>query len=558
MLNLEQIAVIMHLNRLIGAVALSIFVAAGASSSLAAGNTPLPGDVTGPIQPTSVIMTSDGPINGVDDGKMLSWLGVPYAAPPVNELRWRPPQAPEKWTAVREANRLSPACVQNADLGVFASPGGNEDCLYLNVYADRQAFSRARASGEKLPVFVWIHGGALWVGQGADYNPRALVADGKAIVVTFNYRLGMFGFFAHPALAKEGHPVINYGQMDQTQILRWVRDNIASFGGDPQNVTISGESSGGNSVVTQILTPWSAGLFQNAIEMSGAAILLREPNFGSVGTVATAERKGEGFAAAVGCDSASDVAACLRALTPAHILAHQYGFMLQQTAVDGDFLPDWPSKLLEDGKFNRVRLISGTTRDEGDFFAALPELESGVAMTPDSYPTAIRRMYGDILGEAVLKEYPVKDYLNASEAYSATVTDYLFACASLRLKRLAARHTEVWGYEFADRTAPSYLAPTTFRLRAAHTFELPYLFPGFHGGRQGTTPKLNRLQTKLAEQLQTYWTSAGRAGTWQSWPRFSSKNESILQMGLPASQTITAADYASAHKCRFWDAQGVY
>lgn len=540
------------------AAAVSILgVLLAATSAWADGAKRLPGDVAGPVQSTSVISTGDGPVSGVDDGSIIAFLGLPFAAPPVGKLRWMPPEPPAKWKDVRTADRLGTACLQNADLGVFASPGGSEDCLYLNVYADRQAFNRTRSSNEKLPVFVWIHGGALHVGQGADYDPRALAADGKAIVVTINYRLGMFGFLAHPALDSEGHASANYGQTDQSKALRWVHDNIASFGGDPENVTISGESSGGTSVVAQVLSPWSAGLFQNAIEMSGGAMMIREPHFGAVTTRASAQKLGEGFATDAGCADGANAAACLRALTASQVLAHQDGYLVAQTIIDGDFLPDWPSNLLKAGKFNRVKLVSGNVLDEGDFFIALPELASGVPLSDENYPEIIRSFYGEAMVSAVLAQYPLKDYLTPSEAYSASVTDYLFACSALQLKNLAKDHTAVWGYEFADRTAPSYTPPTSFSLRAAHTFELSYLFPGFHGGSQGTPTSLNPIQQKLAAKMQDYWTDANDAESWADWPSFRDQ-KMVRQFNLTGSKSVSAEDYSDKHRCEFWNAQGVY
>src|SRR3712207_2896847 len=147
------------------------------------------------------IPTTSGPVSGTARGDIESWLGIPYAAPPVGALRWQPPQPVKPWSTPLKANKLSSRCAQNADLGVFARAGGGEDCLYLNVYRTTGA---ARA-GQRLPVFVWIHGGALQVGQGGDYDPSKLAAHGKAVVVTLNYRLGVFGFLAHPALDGEGH-----------------------------------------------------------------------------------------------------------------------------------------------------------------------------------------------------------------------------------------------------------------------------------------------------------------------------------------------------------------
>lgn len=538
--------------------ALSLIAAlAAAVSALAQNAAPLPGGVSDPTDTGQVVTTTQGAVQGVAEGEMLAWLGIPYAAPPVGDLRWQPPQAPTPWTETLMADRLPQKCTQGPDLAFFATAGGSEDCLYLNLYAERQAVDRALAGDDGLPVFVWLHGGGLQVGQGADYNPRALIEAGRALVVTLNYRLGMFGFFAHPAIDTEGHANANYGHMDQTFALEWVQDNIAAFGGDPDNVTIAGESAGGFSVLAQMLSPWAAGLFHNAIEMSGAAVLLREPSPNGPLPLETAQERGTGFAEAVGCGDAKNAADCLRGLSIDEIMAHRQPFRVNMPVIDGDFLPESPAALLRSGNFNRVRLISGTNRDEGDFFAALPEAQTGQPLTAERYPQALEAMYGPEMGQRLLEQYPASDYLNAARAYAAATTDYLFACPSLRLKELASQHTRVWGYRFADRTAPSYAPPVSFDMQAAHTFELPYLFPGFHGGTTEPT-RLNPLQQSLAERMQHYWTHVTDAANWTDWPQYDPEDGRLLQMQLSGNRMMDSERYAEQHHCAFWDRQGVY
>lgn len=531
--------------------------AATAGPALAQNAAPLPGAVADPTGIGRIVTTAQGAVQGVEEGEMLAWLGIPYAAPPVDELRWQPPQPPAPWEGTRVANQVPQKCTQGPDLGFFATAGGSEDCLYLNVYADRQAVDQAQNGDEKLPVFVWLHGGGLQVGQGADYNPRALIEDGRAMVVTLNYRLGMFGFFAHPAIDAEGHANANYGQMDQTLALEWVQDNIAAFGGDPDSVTIAGESAGGFSVLAQVLSPWAAGLFHNAIEMSGAAMVLREPSPNGTLSLETAQARGTGFAEAVGCGDTKNAADCLRDLSIEEIMAHRQKFRVNMPVIDGDFLPDAPAALLRSGNFNRVPLISGTNRDEGDFFAALAETRTGEPLTAERYPEALEGMYGEKLSQTLLQQYPASNYLNAAGAFAAATTDYLFACPSLRLKELASQHTRVWGYRFADRTAPSYAPPVSFEMQAAHTFELPYLFPGFHGGTAEPT-QLNPLQQPLAEQMQHYWTHVADADSWTDWPQYDTEGGRLLQLQLSGNRMMDSERYAEQHHCAFWDQQGVY
>ena len=503
-------------------------------------------------QPTSVMKIDSGPVRGIDDGEMLSYLGIPYAAAPVGKLRWQPPQLPKPWSETLDAVRHGSSCVQNADLGAFATPGGSEDCLYLNVHVPRSD----QQAGKRLPVFVWIHGGSLWVGQGSDYDPGKFALEGRAIVVTLNYRLGMFGFFAHPAIKREKQAFANYGQMDQSFALDWVQRNIAAFGGDPKNVTIAGESSGGTSVLAQVISPWSRGKFQYAIDMSGSSMLQRYPYFGAPWPLDVAEKLATDFASAAGCGNQS--ADCLRKLSPGQILAVQKPYLINQTIIDGDFMPMHPTDALRAGKFNPVTLVNGTTRDEGRFFAGFVENETGVPITADTYPAALTAFFGEELTARVEAEYPLGAYHSPSEAYAAAVTDYLFSCPARRLNQLLAEQTTVYAYEFADRTAPSYLKPTTFPLDAYHTAELSYLFPGFHGGAAGLPVKLNPLQEKLSDEIVSYWTTVSNAGQWADWKPYDAKQENVFRLVQPLSYTLPAGRYADEHHCPFWDKTGVY
>lgn len=500
---------------------------------------------------TSTIQTTSGPITGFEKEGISSWLGLPYAAPPVNELRWQPPHPVTPWTTVRKANIAASSCLQNADLGDFARAGGSEDCLYLNVYRPAGTVSATA----KLPVFVWIHGGALQVGQGADYDPSKLVRQGKAIVVTFNYRLGVLGFLSTPGLEAENKGSGNYGLMDQQAALRWVQNNISAFGGNPSDVTIAGESSGGNSVIAHIISPGSAGLFQHAVSLSGAAILSRYPAFGAPQPLSVALKNGAAFASALEC-SPTD-AACLRALPVEKILNAQSAYMVNQFIIDGKTIPLHPSEAFRTDKINHATLINGTTRDEGHFFVALPELKTGKALSQESYPEWIGRQYGETLKSKVLTEYPLHRYENPSEAFAATVTDSLFSCPARAMNRLLAEKIPVYAYEFSDRTAPSYIGATTFPLLASHTFELAYLFPGFHGG-SAVKVSLNPLQERLSDEMVGYFAAIKDMHSREkSWPRYSAKSDNYMTFALPTAHMVTGR-FADAHHCHFWDKQAVY
>ena len=216
------------------------------------------------------VKTELGVVEGKDDGAVRAFLGIPYAAPPVRDLRWKPPVAAAKWTGVRKATEFGPHCMQGKvfDDMVFRDAGGSEDCLSLNVWVP------AKPVGAKLPVMVWIYGGGFVGGTTSEQRQDgSYLAQQGVIVVSMNYRLGVFGFFVHPELAKESgrNSAGNYGLMDQTAALQWVHDNIAAFGGDPGNVTIFGESAGSFSVSAQMASPLAKGLFQKAIGESGSA-----------------------------------------------------------------------------------------------------------------------------------------------------------------------------------------------------------------------------------------------------------------------------------------------
>ena len=213
--------------------------------------------------------TANGAVRGLANGAVDEFLGIPYAAPPVGALRWQPPQPAASWSGVRDATRFAPHCPQSPS--PFGQPSTSEDCLFLNVFTPRH-----QHAGSHFPVMVWIHGGALVTGESNDYDPTALAEDGVT-VVTINYRLGALGFLAHPALADANGQSGDYGLMDQQAALRWVRCNIASFGGNPRNVTIFGESAGGLSTLSQVASPQARGLFERAIVESGSYNLTQAP-----------------------------------------------------------------------------------------------------------------------------------------------------------------------------------------------------------------------------------------------------------------------------------------
>src|SRR6266852_5987883 len=356
------------------------------------------------------VATSDGRVRGTSSDGVDRFLGIPYGAPPVGNLRWRPPQPHGRWRGVRDATAFANHCPQL--VSPFGLASTTEDCLYLNVFRparDDQEGDEGRRRGDdeghegRLPVMVWIHGGGLLVGESDDYDPVRLVRHG-VIVVTINYRLGVLGFLAHPALTAESpdHASGNYGLMDQQAALRWVQRNIARFGGDPRRVTIFGESAGGLSVHSHLASPLSAGLFHHAIVESGAYALTQP-------SLAAAEAQGTAVARAAGCSA--QTASCLRAAPVATLLA-ALTVPTVVPDVDGKVLTQTIQAAFTSGSFNRVPVIEGSNHDEWRLFVALNiDLVTG-PLTPAQYTGAIAVTLGVPLGTAALlgSFYPLAGY----------------------------------------------------------------------------------------------------------------------------------------------------
>jgi para-nitrobenzyl esterase len=489
---------------------------------------------------TPVVTIVDGAVRGKATGTVDEFLGIPYAAPPVAPLRWRPPQPVARWRGERDATTFAPHCAQPAT--PFGSASSSEDCLYVNVFAPA---GRGRG-GRGYPVMIWIHGGFLWVGESDDYDPAKLAADGT-VVVTINYRLGALGFLAHPALAaRPGGSSGAYGLMDQQAALRWVQRNIRAFGGDPRKVTIAGESAGGLSVLAHVASPRAHGLFARAIAQSGAYALTQTP-------LHEAETAGEDFATNVGC--ASQTAACLRGL-PLSIIQANDTLPLSgyPGVVDGEVLEQSIGTAVASGQFNRVPIINGTTHDEVRLFTAFFELQGG-PVTEANYQAVIASTLGVSADVAavVATQYPLSAYPSPAVAFSAVGTDALHACPALKLDRWASNFVPTYAYEFNDDNAPQrYLPPVSFPYGAAHASEIQYLFDLPHAPIAGT---LTAQQQRLATSMRRYWAHFAARGFPSSpseprWPRFESHSQQMLSL-IP-SQPQVETDFAAEHHCAFW------
>ncbi|SEG96175.1 para-nitrobenzyl esterase [Nonomuraea solani] len=504
----------------------------------------------------AVVRTEAGQVRGTLKADHRLFQGIPYAAPPVGALRWGSPRPAAPWTGVREATRPGPSCPQDQDF-IGDKPSVIEDCLYLNVTTPRHITGR-------LPVMVWIHGGGFLGGSGAIYGAQRLATQGEVIVVTFNYRLGALGFLAHPALngGAARHGSGNFGIEDQQAVLRWVRANAAGFGGDPNNITIFGESAGGMSSCAHLTAPSSRGLFDRVIMMSGPCTLRWPWAAGPAGPQAEtwrpkpraqAQRQAIEIATAAGCGDPRTAAACLRAKpVPAllkavgpHGLAPAYG--------GGGVLPDDPVRRLKSGQFARVPVMHGITRDEHVTFQVGFDAEAG-PLTAKDYPAVLGTFLG--LNEKqtakVIRRYPLSDYRGSTSwAMAGTLTDWAWACPAAETNDLLSRHVPTYAYEFADRGAPWFkeAPPQDYPTGAYHAGELQYLFSGAYAGHA-----LSPEQRQLSDQMIGYWTRFAHSGD-PGWAKYRPADGQVLALA-PGQEGIKNTDLAREHRCDFWKSVG--
>ncbi len=487
------------------------------------------------------VMIDSGSVTGVARGGQRHFLGIPFAAPPIGPLRWRPPQPVARRTRPFRADRFGTICAQADRFGLFARPSEQEDCLSLNVFAPAKA-------GRPRPVMVWIHGGGLTAGSSADYDATALVAQG-VVVVSINYRLGLLGYFANPALGTDNASP-NYGLLDQIAALRWVGRNITAFGGDPGNVTIFGESAGARSIAALLASPPAAGLFHRAILQSvsyDSTSIARED----------AERRGRAAATQAGCPMMD--AACLRALDVKTILRLQ-GTSSATPAHGGPDLPEAPQVAIATGRFHHVPVIAGWNRDEATWQTGIAELRTGRVLSIDDVLEAARmRVGGDTARASAIAKLYMDTYGVPSLAVSAIRTHSAFVCPTLRMLGDLSVFVPTYAYEFADRSAPQFNPEVSFPYGAAHTSELQYLFPGFRGAA-GLTYPLSERQARLASAMQRFWSSFARSGVPSAveervrWPIYDATIGSVLILDEP-TVLLRHRPNVSSYNCAFWDEQ---
>ncbi|MDP4503205.1 carboxylesterase/lipase family protein [Nonomuraea turcica] len=495
----------------------------------------------------ALVRTDRGPVRGLVAEDHRSFLGIPYAAPPVGELRWRAPRPAPAWTQPRQATTPGPMCAQTGDhLG-----GGStsEDCLYLNVTTPRTR------SGRKLPVMVWIHGGSFKDGAGHLYDARRLAAHGEVIVVTVNYRLGAFGFLAHPALRDADGVSGNYGLADQQAALRWVRRNAAAFGGDPGNVTLFGESSGAIGVCAHLTAPGSSGLFHRAILQSAPCTAPWSPSLAMANNPRPRpQAEGDGQALVERLNlGASPTARQLRAVPADKLLKAasdpaQPGF---GPVTGGAFLPLSPAQAIASGRFHRVPVLYGINRHEQRMHVWGLEMAKYQGPIPaDRYDEEVHAAFGAHAGK-VLARYPLSAYASPSQALATALTDAEYARPALDTGRALSRHVPTYAFEFADANAPWFAAfPKPYDMGAYHAAELPYLFD------VGYNQPLTGQQRHLAGHMIGYWTRFARTGDPNgsgapAWHPFTTARAAIQSLA-PGDDGIKPADFARDHRYDFW------
>lgn len=492
-----------------------------------------------------LVTTSSGDVQGVDRGSSCAFLGIPFAAPPVGGLRWKPPQAAAPWAPTTlKATATPPSCPHINPPGT-AETQGNEDCLTLNIWTPDPA------PASPAPVMVWIHAGAFIAGSASAsaHNGQKIAARTGAVVVAVNYRLGPFGFLGHAALTAEdpGYSSSgNYGFLDQRAALAWVRDHIAAFGGNPNNVTIAGQSAGAHSVSLHLISPRSAGYFGRAIMQSGSATSRWR-------TRAAAESLGNDFASALGCTDPALVLPCMRSKTRDQVLlalpSGEQQFAETARApwgpvVDGLEIPDQPRRLYENGSFNHVPVIIGATRDEGWVYV---DRSFPGGLSAEVYAAAVETEFGTADVSSILARYPSADFASPKHALAQMAGDVEAVCEARRVARLIERTaTPVYLYSFERET------DAAGGDHVIHGRDTNFVF----GNNFDRSPHyvLNNADLALFGAMSGYWTRFAAQGNPNSddatvvhWPVF--KHSKYIAFAWP----IRRGQRLREEHCDFWE-----
>lgn len=488
-----------------------------------------------------IVQLHSGPVSGRSESGVMEYLGIPYAAPPVGELRWKAPEDVAHWKQVRECTKFGPSCPQPNQKDNYKY---SEDCLYLNVWTP------AESADEKLPVMVWIHGGAFNFGSSSlpEYHGRNLALKG-VVVVTVNYRLGPLGFLVHPLLSEESPNGVsgNYGLMDQIHALKWVRKNIAQFGGDPHNITIFGQSAGSRSVALQMISPLSEGLFHRAIAQSGGPIIGSEylsPVFN--GDMAAVKEMGVKLSGKLNCDKEKDILGAMRKKSADEIVAaadcrtglFEEGLFFAPV-FDGYVLPLNPQTAYTGGMQHDVPIITGSVLNEGNLYLA-----NETDITTNKYQYFMESRFNSNLEEAI-KMFPAK----TDQEVPGAVDEVITAGANAYPARLIARCMEkkksgAYLYQFTRRPDTKMAR----KLGVFHGVDLAYVF-----GNMGRSDGYNETDFALCETIMAYWVNFAKTGdpnggNLPKWPLYSRETDLNMEFG----DTVTINKNLYRAKCDFF------
>jgi para-nitrobenzyl esterase len=485
-----------------------------------------------PKSPITIAELDGGTVEGTVKGEISVFKGIPYAAPPVGDYRWRPPQPVKAWTGMLKADKFGPQCPQPTGASTDSTAiESSEDCLFLNVWTP------AKSKKEKLPVMVWIYGGGFATGSTSVpwYNGENIAKMG-VIVVSIGYRVGPLGFMPHPELTaeSENHVSGNYGLLDQIEGLKWVQKNIPEFGGDPGRVTIFGESAGAISVSMLCASPLTRGLFSGAISESGSSFFPVTDSsnvWDCIQTLACAEKRGVDFMKRMGCNNITE----LRKVPPEKWLkdpASQMGYFWP--VADGYVISGDQYKLYEEGKYNDVNVIIGTNSDEGSMFVR--------ADKPENYINRVKMRFGP-LSEKIMKLYPIDSATGTYRPEADIFRDLEFAWGGWTWARLQEKtgNSKVFVYYF-DQFRPEPFFPGMPKPDgAAHASEIVYVFGNLD---QNYATKITEEEKGLSDIMVKYWTNFAKTGDpngegLPAWPVFRDGEETVMYLkGMPKQINI--------------------
>ena len=480
-------------------------------------------------QPPAPVRVEGGMLQGTSEDGLRVYRGIPFAAPPVGDLRWRAPRPAANWEGVKPADKFGPRCYQ----GGRGAPGveTSEDCLYLNVW------SPAKSARDRVPVLVWIYGGGFNAGATSEpnYSGENLAKKG-VVLVSIAYRVGQMGFFVHPALSAENrhHASGNYGLLDMIAGLRWVQRNIAAFGGDPHRVTIFGESAGGIAVSMLCASPLAKGLFQSAISESGGSFGPPRPATlpgENLKRLADAERSGEAYAKGAGAASIAD----LRKIAADKLPAGGRGQGMAWPIIDGWVIPDDQYKLYEKKRYNDTPILVGYNSDEGQSFSP--------PRTPEDYIAAVKARYGPF-AERLIAAYPPGSGTVAKSARDLT-RDAMFGWHTWAWARLQAKTGKSKVYFYCFDQHPDYPAGSPREgYGSGHGAEVRYVFGHVDPANAQTT----KTDLAISEAMATYWTNFAKRGDPNgegvpAWPAFSDAAPTLMYFAqTPHTGPVPSAD----------------